>query len=118
MFHRLRDQDVACVWPEVGSATKSLGQCFRIFIELNFLQHAADIGDTWLQPNCLQLLSQNSFEDDDLPMQVKKRMCSHGFRQELRTFQPNTFQDKFLDTWKFVWKNVLFELSNYGFLRQ
>ena len=40
--------------------------------------------------NRLQLLSQNSFEDDDLPVQVKKkRMCSHGFRQELRTFQPN-----------------------------
>ena len=23
--------------------------CCRIFIESNFLQHAADIGDTWLQ---------------------------------------------------------------------
>ena len=41
--------DVACVWPEVGSATKSLSQCCRIFIELNFLEHAADIGDNWLQ---------------------------------------------------------------------
>ena len=49
MFHGLLNQNVGCVWPVVGSATKSLGQCCRIFIELNFLQHAADIGDTWLQ---------------------------------------------------------------------
>ena len=35
--------------PGVGFATKSLGQCCRLFIGLNFLQHAADIGDTpWL----------------------------------------------------------------------
>ena len=33
----------------VGSVTKSQGQCCRIFIGLNILQHAADIGDTWLQ---------------------------------------------------------------------
>ena len=58
--------------------------------------------------NRLRLLSQNSFEDDDLPVQVKeKRMCSHGFRQELRAFQPSTFQDMFLDTCKLVGKNVL-----------
>ena len=95
------------MWPWVGSATKSLGQCCRIFIELNFLQHAVDIGDTWLkvQPP-LTSVAEQGFEDDDLPVQVKNRMCSHGLRQELRTFQPNTFQDMFLDTWKLVGKNV------------
>ena len=64
------------MWLEVGFAIKSLGQCGRIFIEI-----------PGYKCNRLQLLSQNSFEDDDLPVQVKKRMCSHGFRQELRTFQ-------------------------------
>ena len=71
-------------------------------------------------PGCkcirLQLLSKNSFEDDDLPVQVKeKHMCSHGFRQELRTFQPNTFQDMFLDTWKLVWENVLLNCPTMAF---
>ena len=66
--------------------------------------------------NRLQLLSQNSFEDDDLPVQVKKaHVCSHGFRQELHTFQPNTFQGMFLDTRV---EERTFEMSNYGFLRQ
>ena len=36
------------MYPGAGSATKLLGQCYRIFIELDFLQHAAGIGDTWL----------------------------------------------------------------------
>ena len=57
--------------------------------------------------NRLRLLLQNSFEDDELPVQVKNCMCSHGFRHELRTFQPNAFQDMFLDTWKLMGKNVL-----------
>ena len=35
---------------------------------------------------------------------LKKRICSHGFRQELCTFQPNIFQDMFLDTWKLMGK--------------
>ena len=45
----VRSECRARVWPWVGSATKLLGQCCRIFIDLNFLQHAADFGDTWLQ---------------------------------------------------------------------
>ena len=101
------------MWPGVGSATKSLGQCNRIFIELNFLQHAADIGNTWLQVQPPS--TQNSFENDDLPVQVKNPMCSHGFRQELHTFQPNTFQDMFLDTWKLVGKNVLLNCPTMAF---
>ena len=48
--------------------------------------------------NRLRLLSQNSFEDDELPVQVKNRICSHCFRHELRTFQRNTFQDMLLDS--------------------
>ena len=72
-------------------------------------------GYTW---NRIRLLSQNSFEDDELPVQVKNRMCSHGFRHELRTFQPNTFQDMLLDSWKLSGEERTFELSNYGFLRR
>ena len=30
-------------------SNKIAGTFCRIFIELNFLQHAADVGDTWLQ---------------------------------------------------------------------
>ena len=91
----------------VASATKSLGQCCRIFIEI-----------PGYKCNRLQLLSQNSFEDDDLPVQVKKRMCSHGFRQELRTFQTiSAFQHVFGHLETRVEERT-FELSNYGFLRQ
>ena len=42
-----RNENVARV-ARASSATKSLGQCCKIFIELNLLQHVADIGDTWL----------------------------------------------------------------------
>ena len=37
-----------CSQGQAGSATKSLGQCCRIFIQFNFLQNVADIGNTWL----------------------------------------------------------------------
>ena len=69
-----------------GSATKSLGQCGRICIKLNFLQNVADIEDTWLhsQPSSTSssssssTSSQNSFEDVELPVRVETRRCSHG----------------------------------------
>ena len=51
-------------------------------------------------------------------MQVKNRLCSHGFRQELRTFQRNTFQDMFFGHLETRGEERTFELSNYGFLRQ
>ena len=50
----LLSDDAGIVKPEclcvarARSATKSLGQRCRIFINLNFLQHLADIGSTWL----------------------------------------------------------------------
>ena len=72
--------------------------------------------------NRLRLLSQNCFEGGELPVQEENRMCSHGFRHELRTFQPNTFQDMFLDTSESRVEEPreerTFELSNYGLLRQ
>ena len=66
--------------------------------------------------NRLRLLQQNSFEDGDLPVQVKKRMCSHGFRQELH-FSRAPFKTSFW-TLGNSWGRTYFELSNYAFLRQ
>ena len=33
------------MWPGAGSAIISMGQCCRVFIELDFLQHVSDIRD-------------------------------------------------------------------------
>ena len=66
-----------------------------------------------MQPPSTSVAEQ--LEDDDLPVQVKNRTCSHGFRQELCTFQPNTSQDMFLGTWKLVGKNVLLNCSTMAF---
>ena len=62
-----------------GSATKSLGQCCTIFMESNYLQHVADIGDTWVHVQLPSTLSQNSSEDVKLPVPVKNCRCDHGF---------------------------------------
>ena len=48
----------------------------RIFTELKFLENVADIGYTC---NCLRLLSQDIFEDVELPVQVGTRRCSCNF---------------------------------------
>ena len=50
-----------------------------------------------------------------LRMTIKNHTCSHGFRQELRTFQPSTFQGMFLDTWKLMGKNILLNCPTMAF---
>ena len=62
---------------------------------------------------------RTAFLDNKLAVQVKNHMCSHGFTHELRTFQPNTFQDMHvighLET---RGEERALESSSYGFLRQ
>ena len=62
--------------PDECSATKSLGQCCRIFTKMNFLQHVADIGGNWLH---LQLKSEflKEMEEDDTVNEIlgTDRVC-------------------------------------------
>ena len=99
---------------------KSLGQCCRIFIELNFYNMLQILGIPGYTCNRLRFLSQNSFEGDELPVQLKNRMCSRGFRHEMGTFQPNTFQDMFFGHLETRGEESVLqcELSSHSFLRQ
>ena len=77
MLQGLQNQNIA----RVGFATKSLGQHFIRFIELNILQHVVDIGDTWLHVQPPSTAVAEQLEDVKMPVQVENRKCSHGFRQ-------------------------------------
>ena len=69
-------------------------QCCKIFVELNFLHHVEDIRDTWLHLyNHLRLLSQNRFDNVELPVRVENRsktfeillvkyVCMFGFHNK------------------------------------
>ena len=77
MTQQMWNQSVVCSQCQVW--TISLRQCCRIFIELHFLQHVADNGDHWLHVQPATLLSQNHFEDFELPMQVENGECRDSF---------------------------------------
>ena len=62
--------------PVASSATKSLGHCCRIFIELNFCSIEDTV--TGYMSNHFRLLSQNSFVDVELPVRVENRRCSRS----------------------------------------
>ena len=55
--------------PLASSATKSLGHCCRIFIELNFCSIEDTV--TGYMSNHFRLLSQNSFVDVELPVRYR-----------------------------------------------
>ena len=58
--------------------TKSLGQCCRIFIELNFWQHVADIASNWQHVQQAYTFVTEQFEDVELRFPVKIAGVANG----------------------------------------
>ena len=73
--------DVAgIVKPEFCSCGQGHGIAGTMLKNIHRIKLLQILGIPGYTCNHLRLLSQNSFEDVELPVQVKNRRCSHGFK--------------------------------------